>query len=240
MPANRAPDAVVETPRRRWWWGGIVVGVAAVAGLAGFFAARARRATKHAIVEGARPSPPHPDRLAGRRTPNIVGGPDEDQRRFVPGQPQYDPVSLVRFVPAEELFANEPRNPVWSTPVEAWIRKLDRKAIDAVLPGFEMTAVECRTTICRVSWTAPRDIKPRVRDGLRHFIPGAFTKCTPDGEYYVALRGGESPYKGIPPGDVDATIAAMARDREERAAIIRRGGGSLEVPPDIVAAWPKE
>jgi hypothetical protein len=159
---------------------------------------------------------------------------------LVPRKPGYDPVALAPFVPPEQVFVGEVRNSAWADAVEPALLNYDKKAAAAVLPGFEVANVECRSTMCRLKWIAPKETVPMVSEVIRHLFPGALMKCKRNGEYYVGFVGGSGRYKRIVAGDPGATIDEMTRDRRDRAeTIVLREGRGLHLPPEIVAAWPK-
>jgi hypothetical protein len=191
---------------------------------------------RHAAVDETRRKVQSPHRST---VPRLVEQPSATVE-LVPGEPGYDPVKLAPFIAHEEMFAGEAENSAWAGAVERAVLKYDRRAAAVVVPGFEVTNVECRTTICLVRWKAPAEASRLVCEVIRQLIPGSLMTCTRNGEYYVAFAGGSGLYKDAA-GDSDATIVAMTKDRQERAeTILRRGGRGLHMPPEIVAAWPRE
>jgi hypothetical protein len=69
-----------------------------------------------------------------------------------PKAPGYDPFMLAQAgVPEPEIFAAEPRDPIWAPAMEANLRGLIEGDLAALAPGAKLKALECRTLSCELS-----------------------------------------------------------------------------------------
>ena len=181
----------VREVRRRAWPGialfVLLIGVGSLG--VGYWLAKRTRSDQPGISGRGLvwiPPPRQPKSQIRQSVPKLK---DQGSRmvELVPGRPGYDPVALAPFVPPEQVFASEPRNSAWANAVEPALLKYDKRAATAVLPGFSIASVECRTTLCRLKWTAPEKTAPLVREVMHHLFPGALMKAKRNGEYYWVL-----------------------------------------------------
>jgi hypothetical protein len=64
----------------------------------------------------------------------------------------YDPFRLAQAgVPEPQIFAAEPRDPVWAPAMEANLKRLIERDLAALAPGAKLGAVECHTLSCKLA-----------------------------------------------------------------------------------------
>jgi hypothetical protein len=104
-----------------------------------------------------------------------------------------------------QTFAVEPRDEAWAAPIEKELGPLVEKDLRAVEPKLAGTNLECRSTICRLSWK-PGKGDSKVVAGAANFIflvPGGTRPGGPN-ELFLILR---------------ATVAGQERGKTADGAI---------------------
>jgi hypothetical protein len=195
-------------------------------------ASRAGRARTAPATQGGAPA---------RAVPRILASNTGTQ--LTPGQPGYDPAHLARFAGVEALFQQERRDPAWAAPLERSIPALAERDTVRILGSFRVTSVECRTTICRLTWEVSPEMAKRAKEVIRFLVPGSTggLRGTPP-VYYFALAGAANPwYRDVPSGDGQATLTALRTGRREMLRKLRTGNHRFQVPEGIPPeAWPTE
>jgi hypothetical protein len=118
--------------------------------------------------------------------------------RIDPTSPDYDPVRAS--LPAgglHKLFALEPRDPTWAPAVESALAPLMTGDLKRATPGVTGLSVECRATMCLVSWHGPPDQENAAKQVLSTVFSGAIEKhgrnniliAYAGGEFYAELKG---------------------------------------------------
>jgi hypothetical protein len=160
----------------------------------------------------------------------------------VPGQPGYDSALLSRVMHIADIFEQEPRDPSWAGAVEKGIENiLALPRPPELLPGLEITAIECKTTLCKVSWNAPAQTAERARRVLPILLPGATMNVSPrHGRYLLGLSGGTDDWKRVPNGDPTGSLNTAIQLRRMLLADIQSGRGGALARDVPVNEWPKE
>jgi hypothetical protein len=220
-----------------------VLAVAILAGaLIGLKATSSPSAGSEPARVGVRPAVSAQQAPAARPGPPRIL-PGDAKVQLKPGQPGYDPAHLARFVGIEALFQQEPRDESWAGSVERAIPGLAGRDTERILRGFRVTSVECRTTVCRLTWDVLPEMAERAKGVVRFLVPGSTggLRGTPP-VYYFALAGAANPwYRGLRPGDPGGTLAALKTARQELLRRLRTGDDHFLVPAGIPPdAWPKE
>jgi protein-disulfide isomerase len=165
---------------------------------------------------------------AGRRPPpRTAAGPAPETN---PRQPGYDPQRLLMHLSARQLFAGEPRDDAWAAAVEKELAPLVDRDLRAVEPKLASTAVDCRSTLCRIGWRAGRADEKAVAAAADYLFGG--NGAQRPGELYLVLRT-----------DVSKSAAdSLVRLRSRRATLIynQRTGRLTSKPRFPVERLPKE
>jgi RNA polymerase sigma factor (sigma-70 family) len=160
-------------------------------------------------------------RKAGRRTP-----PRPQQTiEANPRAPGYQPQLLMMYMSAKQLYANEPRDDAWAGAVEKEMSPLvsrDLRGIDPKLAGAEL---QCRTTMCRLSWRASRGNEAAVAAAARYLYAGAGAIGQPDA-IYLPLRNPARPG----PLPVAEAVAALKARRNTQIYNQRTGRANAALP----------
>jgi hypothetical protein len=94
-----------------------------------------------------------------------------------PRSPAYQPARLARVVGFQAVFDSEPRDPAWAGPVEAELSPLLATSLKQIVPDVTSAALDCRTTLCRISWTLAgqptKQSERRLAEAIRQIFPGS-------------------------------------------------------------------
>jgi hypothetical protein len=186
-------------------------------------------------IQGAQAEP-----VARAGAPRFVSVSPPDDIELDPSRPGYDPYSLAHFISLKDIFRQEPRNAAWADVVEREIASLVAPKTEALLPGMEITSVECRSTACRVHLAGSAEMLERARQVITRLIPGSVSQFDQEGgSYFVAFAGGRAWYRTVHPGDSDATIKTL---KMARRRLLERIHSGRESPPLGIpkASWPAE
>jgi hypothetical protein len=159
-----------------------------------------------------KPSPPAL-RSAGRHPGAVV---------INPTAPDYDPVHAAAALGGtRNLFPREPRDPAWAVPVEAALTPMISDDLTRAVPGVSDVKVECRTTMCRISWKGPHDQQNLARQVLSTMYSGAIESFPGINDILITYAGGPffSSFKGRP----TELIAKFTSDRAARLQELRSG-----------------
>jgi RNA polymerase sigma factor (sigma-70 family) len=176
-----------------------------------------------AITKAGHKPPPWPTGPTGKDPNGLYGlkGP--------PGGPIFQPPGLSQLS-HRQAFAVEPRDEAWAAPIEKQLGPLITKDLRAVEPKLVDSKLECRSTLCRLTWQIGKG-DPKVVAGAVNFIyaPG---DGRPDGaERYLVLRAGGP---GQDPPTADRTIARVKSRRSTVLYNLRTG--RVEAPADLSGA----
>jgi hypothetical protein len=165
------------------------------------------------------------NRAAARRngSPTFLASSSSPAVQTVPGQPGYDPTRFLSVMPAGDIYAQEPRNEPWAAKVESWLADRARRDLARAVPELEELEVECRTTMCRYTWTAPGFRSRAIRDMIGALLigsgagePTATGGASPlrpgQSEMYVAYAGGV--LADLPPGATDELFRTIEENRQ--------------------------
>jgi hypothetical protein len=191
--------------------------------------------TEEATARGGRPARLPPPRF-------VTAAPPEAD----PQAAGYDPLALIRNgEKSAQLFAREPRDPVWAPVVERGIQATLDRDFARMIPDVQDATVECRTTFCRIAWnTAPGAAEPvgeRAQYLLMVLYGGtSISRVRDRGEAFVAYAGGQrSPFAGLK-GDGEAVVAQLQSRRSHILPQLRAGTVSeLLTGPIQPEAWPE-
>jgi RNA polymerase sigma factor (sigma-70 family) len=108
---------------------------------------------------------------------------------LTPATEGYQPYRLNRYLSWPQIFALEPRDPAWASSMENAIGQIVLADIRRVAPVVTGLSFECRSTLCRLRWTASREVDDRIGSLGRsmHRQVGALVRATA-GEQVLAYR----------------------------------------------------
>ena len=153
----------------------------------------------------------------------------------LPGKDWYGSMS------ERERFLIEPRDAAWATVVEGYLTPRLRAEVTKLVAGFELQAVECRSSSCRVSWRPRSGVQSLTLTRLSAVLYGAWSGGGgKDGEMFLAFRDG--PFAATR-GDGVATVATIGRLRKSRLDKARSESGSgsrVPLPGIDVRALPAD
>jgi hypothetical protein len=162
-------------------------------------------------------------RERGRVAPPSFVTPPSAGVQLDPTAANYDALKLGPLVTGglRNVFDGEPRDEGWAGSVEKGLgAALSRDA--AGIRGVSGIEVECRTTMCRVTWSAPAESQPKIQDLVRVLYGGAGF-ATRSGEVTIAYAGGDlPPYRDLK-GRPDGVLADLRAIRQESLPILRAG-----------------
>jgi hypothetical protein len=140
-----------------------------------------------------------------------------------PRAANYDALALGPLVTGglRNVFDGEPRDEAWAAPVEKGLGAALSKDAGGI-PGVSGIEVECRTTMCRVTWSAPAESQLKIQDLVRVLYGGAGF-ATRSGEVTIAYAGGDSPRYHDLKGRPDGVLADLQARRQESLPILRAG-----------------
>jgi RNA polymerase sigma factor (sigma-70 family) len=138
-----------------------------------------------AIKKAGRKPPPWPG-PPGAKDPNQLYG-----LKMPPGEtpPVRMNVPFLNLSP-RQTFAIEPRDEAWAAPIEKALGPIIEKDLRTVEPKVAGSALECRSTLCRLTWR-PGKGDPKLLAGAVSFmymVPGGSRPGGPN-EQYLVLRG---------------------------------------------------
>jgi hypothetical protein len=233
---------------------GILAGIAVVgAALLGALVAIKGRATPSLSAAATVPATPGEleahtpaDSRQGRRPPPPHFRPSDRAQALetTPGQPGYDPIKLMGVMPAVEIFRQEPRAVPWAPTLEAGLRSRLERELTSLVPGTVLESVECKTTMCKVSW---QPSQPSDNQKLREFLEvlymgsgaGSGSKAS---EMILVYAGGTM--SGTDASDANNVIAALPAIRKRRLTqlqnILQARGEHPKYKAVARDEWPKE
>jgi hypothetical protein len=180
---------------------------------------------------------------SGPGVPQFRDGVEPD--RLVPGTARYNPSALADFLGLTGLFEQEERNDSWARTVESNLPPLLLNDTARVVPGLRIAAIQCKTTMCKISWTAPEERRERVKAILKFLVPGARSGIRPGTEesgenFYVTFAGGYGPFRGSTASDPETTLKMLQDLRVQTFGRFRLGNyGRIPVPAGIAPSdWP--
>ncbi|MCB9559616.1 MAG: hypothetical protein H6709_22845 [Kofleriaceae bacterium] len=97
---------------------------------------------------------------AGRETAARVARPQTSRRPpiTVAGAPDLDMATRVQLgTPLPELFASDPRDEAWATPLEQFYKVEVADFLATMVPEAADLAIECRTSICKIDFVVPNE-----------------------------------------------------------------------------------
>lgn len=202
---------------------------------------RAHLAETRATPGGAADEAPRRAALPARRKPvklHLAHELEQPPVQLVPGKAGYDPTRFASFIPLQAVFVQEPRNPAWADAIERALPQVVLRDIERVLPGFKVLEVICKTSTCRLEWSAPPEVEKHALDVLRVLMPGSVAQ-TAAPYHYVALAGGEWKFKDVPLDDPARALETAMQARKAVLADVRAGKMPIRTPiPN--EAWPEE
>ncbi len=161
-----------------------------------------------------------------------------------PGRPGYDPTRFAALLSARQMFQREPRAAHWADTMEARLRAPIERDLAAVLPGAKFDAIDCKTSVCKVSWTSAggaADIR-KVRDLMLALFSGSGVGSDDETtEVYLIYAGG--PMRDVETQDPDKLLNALADLRQKRLQMIRKAheqGRAGPFPALGANEWPRE
>jgi hypothetical protein len=220
----------------------IVLAAFAVVGAVGFvLGVEASRPGSLPVEEGIAidPSASPPANAGARRDvpgvglPRFTEDPRSDRDHLVPGRPGYSAAALVRYQSPRQLFDQEPRNETWARPLELALPGFVARGMDRLLPGFSVTSVACRTTICKVAWNVTGEKADRAGALMTYLLPPAVGMVMPDG-YYVAFSG--LPYSRVDWRNPGVLMQAISEQRQRSLRKVRAGDPRFPLPPGVQLA----
>jgi hypothetical protein len=172
------------------------------------------------------------------QVPNFV---TTTQAERVPGRPGYDPMRFIGVMPANDLFDQEARDPVWAPAMEKGLSVMLRRDL-ARLQAARDVAVECRTTGCRFSWDPASDPKLKTMNFLIHLYGGAGAGGSRSkGELISFFKGGTLSH--VDSSNPSVLLPELQKKRDQRLAVVRSRDAQGRPPlfPDIpIFEWPEE
>ncbi len=227
--------------RKQIGLGIVVVGAGALAGVLtrGAEGGRRERAPADNRPFAALPGAPPPSRHPGpaRSAPVLAS-----HAYSVPvsvGAPGYDPIKLGLALGPRALFNQEPRDPSWAPAMERLMTPLVQKDLHGI-PGIRDVSVDCRTTGCRVSYTAGGNEQNFAAAMVLTALWGGGVSGKTFGEFTTFFRGQR--FDGIDPTNPEALIARLQDRRSEQLAktqrLYERGWPRYKYVPR--AYWPEQ
>ena len=167
-------------------------------------------------------------RRAGRKPPPRPASPFPIPTN--PSDPGYEPQKLMGQLSMRQLYAHEPRDSAWATPIEKALGPIIDRDLRSIEPGLASTTLECRSKLCRLRWNPGKGNDLAIAIGARTLYP-SFGRPTP-GELYMALRS----------GTVRTVEDSLSRVKSRRSTVLYnhrtgRATGKLPFPADRL---PKE
>jgi protein-disulfide isomerase len=167
-----------------------------------------------AIKKAGKKPPPWPA-PAGSKDPNGLYG-----LKGPPGGPIFQPMPFLHVSP-RQLFAVEPRDEVWAGAVEKQLGPLIDKDLHAAEPKLAQSKLECRTTMCRLSWL-PGKGDAKVVATTVGFIYGQPTPYPQSGnERFLMLRSNAPGQEAAQAADT--TVAGVKSRRSTVLYKVRTG-----------------
>ena len=140
-----------------------------------------------------------------------------------PGYPGYDPIRIGAVLSQGAIFAQEPRVAAWAERIEKVLHRDIPADLSRIVPGFELAGIECRTTICRVSWQPPdqaADEKIHVLLRVLFSGSGAGGVASEPHAIYLTFAGGI--LRDVRTGDAAILLPKLQELRRQRLMGIRR------------------
>ncbi len=145
-----------------------------------------------------------------------------DKLQLVPGLEGYDPWKFREIVSVKDIFLQEPRNVPWAEPVEHFLREDLSLIVKKRYPDVSLSQVECRTTICKISWG---ETKQKAEDVGLVMISSLSSLASLGGRenaLFVSLVGGDF-FGNEPLNNPSATIRKIAEVRQKMADLKAHG-----------------
>jgi hypothetical protein len=79
-----------------------------------------------------------------------------------PTKPGYDPTRFRGILSVVDLYQREPRLEVWSKTIEEHLTQGLKTDFAKLLPAVTIDSVECRSTVCRLGWTGPKNEEDKL------------------------------------------------------------------------------
>jgi hypothetical protein len=168
--------------------------------------------------------------------PRFVSSVRDDAESLDVRSPKYDPIARMKAlkISGRGAFPQEPRTEAWARVIEAKLPDMIKRDMEHISKDIRDVRVECKSGICKISWSAPAEIREPVQYVAKKLYGGAA----------VQMIGGESLivfYRGGAWGPLTAD-EALRRIGERRLEILR-GIAENRIPPELVAGadrryWP--
>jgi hypothetical protein len=137
-------------------------------------------------------------------------------------QPGYSSINLIMAdVKAWDIYDSEPRSAEWAPIMEQMIRTQVAKDMTVMVPGTQITAMSCKSTICRLDLELPGDKDPAALMQALQFAPmgdaqsfQGFDELGPDGKWHGTF------YQAFDKNRDPATQAAL--NREHRRSYLEK------------------
>lgn len=156
-----------------------------------------------------------------------------------PSEVDYDPVKAAAMVGGNRnLFPREPRDPAWAGAVENALLPMIQDDLSRLVPGVSNAKMECRSTMCKISWDGPREVEVKARKVLSILFGGASESFPSDNDMLIVYAGGPffSGLKGKS-GELIDKITTARRARIDDLASGRAPGHYYKILPE--EAWKK-
>jgi RNA polymerase sigma factor (sigma-70 family) len=183
-----------------------------------------------AIKKAGKKPPPWPTPPNVKEPAGLYG------QKGPPGGVLFMPSMPLMHLTARQLFAVEPRDDAFAGALEKQLGPLIEKDLRAVEPKLVASKLDCRTTMCRLSWQAGKG-DPKVLGGTVGFLygqPGG-GRAEPN-ERYLMLRSSG------PGQDTPTAEAIVAKVKSRRSTLLYNLRTGRATPPTGLPAerLPKE
>ena len=177
-------------------------------------------------------------RSAGRAVPSFVSqaplGIDTN-----PSSPGYDPIRLALAITPQKLFNGEPRHPTWAPAMESRLTSAVSRDLQRI-PGIGDISVECRTTGCKVSWSAPDSRRSFAAGSLVNALWGGGVGGRVSSGLITFYRGAR--FEGVDPSDPSALLQRLEKRRSDQFAQHKRryAQGRARYKDIPLEYWPEQ
>jgi hypothetical protein len=162
-----------------------------------------------------------------------------------PGTPGYDSYRLSKVLGSKTVFYQEPRDEAWAAPVETFLGMQLTKDLRTMIGSSYDLKIDCRTTICRISWTVPesKPVAPII-DAMLGVLSvlyfGSTLNPVPPNNIFFVLSGGAAKIQN---GDSEGLIASTMAFRKRQLEGLQSGKITITRPEDSLLfnkPWPLE